>query len=1651
MRSHRKSNRWNRLRRVSFALAVSLAPLVFGGCSGDEGAANPIGTPGGRDRPENGSVAIDEAGLTARVEGAKLVVSIPVTSKVDARAVGQLRVALRAVDDASEVSSTPLAYALLPLQTTTLSAEIGLPTGLAKQSDLVRYVVRITEDDPSGIVVRKSLLYALSRYSIGVEGPSTVTKGRKVSYRVRAEDPLTKRPIAGQAVRLSLAKQGGTARMLDGTTGADGAWVVEVTPDETGAYVVGASTSAAGTSAEATGAVTVQDAGTKILLTTDKPIYQPGQTIHLRSLSLLPQASTPVAGASLVFEVDDGKGNKIVKRTAKTDAWGIASTDVAIASQVNEGAFKLRVIEGGVTAEKTVEVKPYALPKLKVAVSADQPYYLAGQTLSGVVQADYFFGKPVGGGDVKLEAATLDVGQTVFQSVLGRTDASGRFEFQVKLPSSLVGLPIDHGNAVVSLHATVTDTAGQAAELTRMVSVAKDAVDVVLVPDATTIVPGVDNRLDLFVSDPTGAPLANAACAVDVPGATLTGTTDAFGYASFAFAPTDVDATKGVAVTTHVTPAGGATVVDSFAFGVQDGAEHLVVRTDRAVYATGDAVKVDVATSKDVSRVYVDWSCEGQTVDMRTLDVVDGKASFTANVDPTTLGSNRVDAYVVDDVGNLVRTGRSFVVRKSGALRVDVTADKPLYAPGQSAKLKLSVKDETGAPTVAALGVQIVDEAVFGLVDAQPGLLRTYFELEDAFSKPQYEIEGPIADLPTLLFDDTASSDAAKAGAAQTRAAATLAALGGHAPLGVSTSSWPTVVTAANGELATYYQKARAGAVAALTEVVRVKDLEIRAQGCDPSQYWCASLGRSYVDELHARVVEASSLVDFWGNPWNGDASSYGWELRFVVAGPDEKVGTSDDWIATFSWEELGVTAGYYPGEDASAGGGAAGGMGGSGGSGGSAGNGGTGGAAGGGGDGPRVRRDFPETLFFDPAIITGPDGDATIDVTMADSITTWRVSALASSAMGKLGAGLSGVTVFQDFFVDVSFPASLTRGDEVAFPIAVYNYLSEPESVVLALDAGDWYTPLGATTVTVDLAAGEVKGVRFPVRVESVGLRTLTVRAQGTHVADAVARTVRVVPDGKPVVASFSGNVPAAGVSESVTFPATAVPGSSRLLLDVYPAFLAQVVSGMDSMLQVPNGCFEQTTSTTWPNVLVTSYMKSTGQLTTAIELKADSLISAGYQRLLTFEHGGGGFSWFGEQDPAPNVSVTAFGVMEFADMRAVHLVDDAMLARTIQWLAGRQASSGAWEGEQTEFFSFQTSAVRNTAFVVAALASAGYAGPEIAKGVAYLEGALDASPDAYTLALVTEAVVTAAPTSAFATTLLARLDAAKTVDGEKVRWNADDTQTNFYATGSDASVSATAIATHAMLSAGGYPSTAGKAIAWLVSQRDANGNFGSTQATIWTLRALIVAATKGTDAAVGVLDVLVDGVKASTLSLARDQSDVTTTLDLGSLATTGDHVVSLAFAGTGSPSFHLVAGYNVPWAGASEPPGPLGIEVAYDRTSLALDETVGATVTVTNREAVVEHMVLVTVGIPPGFAVVTDDFADELAAGTISRFESTGKQLIFYVPTVAPGAPVVVGYRLRATMPVTVEDGGGEVHPYYEPEARSTTPSQKLVVTGS
>jgi uncharacterized protein YfaS (alpha-2-macroglobulin family) len=220
----------------------------------------------------------------------------------------------------------------------------------------------------------------------------------------------------------------------------------------------------------------------------------------------------------------------------------------------------------------------------------------------------------------------------------------------------------------------------------------------------------------------------------------------------------------------------------------------------------------------------------------------------------------------------------------------------------------------------------------------------------------------------------------------------------------------------------------------------------------------------------------------------------------------------------------------------------------------------------------PRLRQFFPETLYWNPEIVTDAGGQARVDIPIADSITTWRLTALASSADGRLGFTTQGLRVFQDFFVDVDLPLALTQGDEISIPVGVFNYLPSAQQVQLVVEPDPWYDLLGPAEQTLTIAANDIEVVYFPIRVKNFGRQGFQVTAWGEKMNDAVRREVRVLPNGQEVRQTES-NWLRENKTLTLNLPPDLVPRTAQVEVKIYTGVLAQVVEGLEKILRLPHG----------------------------------------------------------------------------------------------------------------------------------------------------------------------------------------------------------------------------------------------------------------------------------------------------------------------------------------------------------------------------------------------------------------------------------------------------------------------------------------------
>jgi anti-sigma factor RsiW len=157
------------------------------------------------------------------------------------------------------------------------------------------------------------------------------------------------------------------------------------------------------------------------------------------------------------------------------------------------------------------------------------------------------------------------------------------------------------------------------------------------------------------------------------------------------------------------------------------------------------------------------------------------------------------------------------------------------------------------------------------------------------------------------------------------------------------------------------------------------------------------------------------------------------------------------------------------------------------------------------------LRQVFPETLYWDPEAVTGEDGSLAFTLPLADTITTWQLTALASTREGELGAATHDIVVFQDFFLQLKAPEVITKGETVTVTVTLYNYLPDAQTIGVEPRQADWYA-LEAPPEQVVVPANGVAAVEFAIRPEQAGAFSLAVTARGDDMLDGVAVDVTVV-----------------------------------------------------------------------------------------------------------------------------------------------------------------------------------------------------------------------------------------------------------------------------------------------------------------------------------------------------------------------------------------------------------------------------------------------------------------------------------------------------------------------------------------------------------
>uniref|UniRef100_A0A8C6CAF7 Uncharacterized protein n=1 Tax=Monodon monoceros TaxID=40151 RepID=A0A8C6CAF7_MONMO len=530
------------------------------------------------------------------------------------------------------------------------------------------------------------------------------------------------------------------------------------------------------------------------------------------------------------------------------------------------------------------------------------------------------------------------------------------------------------------------------------------------------------------------------------------------------------------------------------------------------------------------------------------------------------------------------------------------------------------------------------------------------------------------------------------------------------------------------------------------------------------------------------------------------------------------------------------------------------------------------------------VRKYFPETWIWD-LVALDISGRSELAVKVPDTITEWKAGALCLS--GTAGLGLSptiSLTAFQPFFLELTLPYSVVRGEAFTLKATAFSYVSHCIRVSVQLEVSPAFLaiPVEKNEESHCVCGNKQKTVSWAVTPKSLGKVNFTATAEALQSQELCDNEVPHVPAPgqkdtvvKPLfVENVSLIFPSliyiclvsleTGEPEklSLKLPSNVVEGSARATHSVLGDILGSAMQNLQNLLQMPYGCGEQNMVLFAPNIYVLNYLNETGLLTEKIKSTAISHLISGYQRQLNYKHSDGSYSTFGDRHSRSqgNTWLTAFVFKSFAQAQSYIFVEDSHIMNSLTWLSQKQKENGCFQRSGSLLNNAIKGGVDDevtlSAYITIALLEMPLPAthPVVRSALFCLERAWESTSEAqgslvYTKALLAYAFALAG-NQAKRSELLESLDKEAVKEEDSIHWQRpgkpQEVNALYYQPRAPSvEVEMTAYTLLAYLTAQPAPSSedlsvATRIVKWITKQQNPSGGFSSTQDTVVALQAL-------------------------------------------------------------------------------------------------------------------------------------------------------------------------------------------------------------------
>ncbi len=310
-------------------------------------------------------------------------------------------------------------------------------------------------------------------------------------------------------------------------------------------------------------------------------------------------------------------------------------------------------------------------------------------------------------------------------------------------------------------------------------------------------------------------------------------------------------------------------------------------------------------------------------------------------------------------------------------------------------------------------------------------------------------------------------------------------------------------------------------------------------------------------------------------------------------------------------------------------------------------------------------RKDFRATAVFSPRLHTDAAGKVSVTMKMPDSLTRFRIVALATANNRWFGKAENVIVARRKINARTVAPRFLTQGDAFSLPVVVQNLDASPRTIDVAVRAANLVQP-GPAGKRVTVPAGQRAELRFELATASRGLAAIQTIATSGSFADATTVQLPVYEPATTESFATYGTVDDAPKFEQLAVPASIFPEVGGVEVEIASTQLQSLVDAYWYLYRYPYECAEQRSSRMLATAAIYDVLEAFGTVGRPDRKEIDQQLANDVKRLLKDQRADGGWGYFGGMESDPYVTMQVMSAL------AAHKARGPGLTKAITYVTG-------------------------------------------------------------------------------------------------------------------------------------------------------------------------------------------------------------------------------------------------------------------------------------------------------------------------------------------------------------------------------------------